>query len=159
MLTKTSEYAIRSVLYLAIHATGENKVGIKEVAHELELPLHFIGKILQDLARKGLIASVKGPHGGFYLNQPPANISIMDVISVVDGVEAFKRCGLGMKQCSDDHPCPLHNDFKVFRDGLASLFRKKTIEDLMHQVETGHAYLRNLTIMPISAVARNLESD
>src|SRR5688500_12774766 len=111
MLTKTSEYALRSIVYVAMQAAEGKKIGIKEIAKELELPLHFIGKILQDLVRKGIIASVKGPHGGFYLSQPAADISIMDVVHVIDGVQAFKRCGLGLKHCSDTHPCPLHHEF------------------------------------------------
>ncbi|EMR02955.1 HTH-type transcriptional regulator iscR [Cesiribacter andamanensis AMV16] len=146
MLTKTSEYAIRSLMYIAIHSSETNKVGIKEVASELELPLHFIGKILQDLVRKGIIASVKGPHGGFYLDRPASTITLMDVVRVIDGGEAFKRCGLGMKQCSDAHPCPLHEDFKVYRDGLARVFNKRTIHDLTHEVEAGHAFLTNLAV-------------
>lgn len=148
MLTKTSEYAIRSLMYIALHATEAHKIGIKEVAQELELPMHFIGKILQDLVRKGIIASVKGPNGGFYLNHPASEISLMDVVRVIDGVEAFKRCGLGMKQCSDAHPCPLHEDFKVYRDGLARVFNQKTIHDLVHEIETGHAFLKNLAVTP-----------
>ena len=146
MLTKTSEYALRSLIYIAMHAVGGTKIGIKEVAIELELPLAFIGKILQELVRKGLLASTKGPHGGFYLERPASNISIMDVIREIDGMEAFKRCGLGLKKCSDDHPCPLHHDFKVCRDGLAKLFAQRTIQDLILNVENGKAFLTNLEI-------------
>ncbi|HSI91664.1 MAG TPA: Rrf2 family transcriptional regulator [Adhaeribacter sp.] len=144
MLTKTTEYGLRAMLYIALHALPDKKVGIKEVANELELPLAFIGKILQDLVRKGLLASTKGPHGGFYLELPASSITIMDVIREIDGLEAFKRCGLGLKQCSDSHPCPLHQDFKVYRDGLAKLFSNRTLQDLVNNIENGHAYLTNL---------------
>jgi Rrf2 family protein len=143
MLTKTSEYALRSVVYVAMQAAENKKVGVKEIAKELELPLHFTGKILQDLVRKGIIASVKGPNGGFYLSRPASDISIMDIVRVIDGLEVFKRCGLGLKNCSDTHPCPLHNDFKKYRDGLAALFTTKTIRDLVQDIENGQAYIRN----------------
>jgi Rrf2 family protein len=145
MLTKTSEYALRSIVYLAIEAAEGKKIGIKEIATELELPLHFIGKILQDLVRKGLIASLKGPNGGFYLNRPANNITLMDVVRVIDGTEAFKRCGLGLKQCSDSHPCPLHSEFKKYRDGLADLFSTKTIGDLVSDIQKGNAFIINNT--------------
>jgi Rrf2 family protein len=144
MLSKTSEYALRSLMYLALQATKEHKVGIKEISQELDLPMHFTGKILQDLVRKGLVASLKGPNGGFFLNHPASSITIMDVVKVVDGGEAFRRCGLGMNKCSDTHPCPLHEDFKVFRDGLARVFNIKTIHDLVQEVGTGHAFIKNL---------------
>jgi Rrf2 family protein len=143
MLTKTSEYALRAIVYIAMQAAESKKVGIKNISKELDLPLHFIGKILQDLVRKGIIASVKGPNGGFYLNRPASAISIMEVVSVIDGVEAFKRCGLGLKNCSDTHPCPLHQDFKKYRDGLAALFSTKTIQDLVQDIQNGHAFIRN----------------
>ncbi|GEO05048.1 hypothetical protein AAE02nite_27120 [Adhaeribacter aerolatus] len=143
MLTKTSEYALRSIVYVAMQAAEGKKIGIKEIAKELELPLHFIGKILQDLVRKGIIASIKGPNGGFYLSRPASEITIMEVVRVIDGVEAFKRCGLGLKHCSDTHPCPLHHDFKKYRDGLATLFSTKTIRDLVQDIQNGHAFIRN----------------
>ena len=93
--------------------------------------------------RKGIIASVKGPHGGFYLSQPAADISIMDVVRVIDGVQAFKRCGLGLKHCSDNHPCPLHHEFKKYRDGLADLFNTRTIQDLVIDIENGNTFIIN----------------
>lgn len=143
MLTKTSEYALRSIVYVAMQSAAGKNIGIKEIAKELELPLHFIGKILQDLVRKNIIASAKGPNGGFYLNKPASALSIMDVVSVIDGVEAFRRCGLGLKNCSDTHPCPLHQDFKIYRDGLAKLFSTKTIQDLVQDIRNGQAFIHN----------------
>jgi Rrf2 family protein len=143
MLTKTSEYALRSIVYVAIQSAQGKKIGIKEIAKELELPLHFIGKILQDLVRKGIIASVKGPNGGFYLSRAASDITIMDVVRVIDGVEAFKRCGLGLKHCSDTHPCPLHHEFKKYRDGLAELFTTRTIQDLAQDIESGNTFIIN----------------
>ncbi|MDB5261293.1 MAG: BadM/Rrf2 family transcriptional regulator [Adhaeribacter sp.] len=143
MLTKTSEYALRSIVYVAMQAAEDKKVGIKEIAKELELPLHFIGKILQDLVRKGIIASVKGPNGGFYLSRSAADISIMEVVRVIDGVDFFKRCGLGLKNCSDTHPCPLHQEFKKYRDGLAELFSTKTIQNLVLNIQSGKSFIRN----------------
>ena len=143
MLTKTSEYALRSIVYVAIQSAQGKKIGIKEIAKELELPLHFIGKILQDLVRKGIIASVKGPNGGFYLSRSASDITIMDVVRVIDGVEAFKRCGLGLKHCSDTHPCPLHHEFKKYRDGLAELFTTRTIQDLAQDIESGNTFIIN----------------
>ncbi len=148
MLTKTTEYALRALIYIALHAGPDKKIGIKEIANELELPLAFIGKILQDLVRKGLLASMKGPHGGFFLEQPPGSITVMDVIREIDGLEAFKRCGLGLKQCSDSHPCPLHQDFKMYRDGLAKLFTERTLQDLVNNIVNGKAFLISLPPFP-----------
>lgn len=144
MLSKTTEYALRSIVYIAMNDAHGHKVGIKEIAKELELPAHFMGKILQDLVRKGVIASVKGPGGGFYLHRPASEIDLLEVVRTIDGLEAFKKCGMGMKQCSDTHPCPLHNDIKVYRDNLLKVLRNKTIQDLVDSINTGKYFITNV---------------
>jgi hypothetical protein len=63
----------------------------------------------------------------------------------MDGLDFFDECGLGLKQCSDDHPCPIHNEFKVCRDGLWTLFSSKSILDLVSKIEEGNAFIRNLS--------------
>ncbi|AKQ47665.1 Rrf2 family transcriptional regulator [Rufibacter radiotolerans] len=144
MLSKTTEYALRAIVYIAINNEGGKKVGIKELSQELELPSPFMGKILQDLVRKGVIASMKGPHGGFYLHRPASEITILEVVNTIDGLEAFKKCGMGMKKCSDKHPCPLHNDIKAYRDHLLGVFNKKNIQDLVDSIKSGKFFITNV---------------
>ncbi|WP_187261887.1 RrF2 family transcriptional regulator [Pontibacter beigongshangensis] len=151
MLSKTVEYALRAIVYVALNDSKGQKVGIKEIANVLELPLHFMGKILQDLVRKGIIASVKGPHGGFYMHRPASDVGILEVVKTIDGLEAFKKCGMGMKQCSDSHPCPLHDDIKMYRERLLKVFKSKTIQDLVDGVNTGKYFITNLQqVAPIA---------
>ncbi|MFD2245131.1 RrF2 family transcriptional regulator [Pontibacter ruber] len=143
MLSKTTEYALRSIVYIAMMDAEGKRAGLKEIANELELPSPFIGKILQDLVRKGVISSVKGPHGGFFMHRPSGDISIMEVVRHIDGLEAFKKCGMGMKQCSDKHPCPLHNEIKAYRDNMLRTFSNKTIKDLVDGVNSGKFFIKN----------------
>lgn len=145
MLSKSCIYALRSILFIAHNAKIDSKVGIKEIAKALDLPVHYLGKILQQLSKDGIIQSIKGPHGGFYLNEESQEIKIIRVIKVMDGLDFFDQCGLGLKQCSDDHPCPIHNEFKVCRDGLWTLFSSKSILDLVSKIEEGNAFIRNLS--------------
>ena len=144
MLSKTTEYALRSIVYIAMNDEKGNKVGIKEIAKELELPVHFIGKILQDLVRKGVIASVKGPNGGFYLHRPANEINLMEVVRIIDGLETFKKCGMGMKHCSDAHPCPLHDDIKAWRNHMLKTFSTRTIQDLVDSINAGKSFITNV---------------
>ena len=144
MLSKTTEYALRAVVYIALNDAQGVKVGIKEIAKELELPAHFMGKILQDLVRKGVISSVKGPGGGFFLHRAASDINLLEVVQVIDGLEAFRRCGMGMKQCSDTHPCPLHNDIKAYRDQMLKVFSTKTIQDLVDGISSGKYFITNI---------------
>ncbi|MFD2512516.1 RrF2 family transcriptional regulator [Pontibacter locisalis] len=144
ILSKTTEYALRAIVYIAMQSRGGYNVGIKEIAKELELPGHFIGKILQDLVRKDVIASIKGPHGGFYMHRSADQISVLEVVRTIDGLGAFKKCGMGMKHCSDTHPCPLHNDIKTYRDHLLKIFKTKTIQDLVDGIDTGEFFITNI---------------
>ena len=144
MLSKTTEYALRAVVYIALNDAQDSKVGIKEIAKELELPAHFMGKILQDLVRKGVISSVKGPGGGFFMHRAASDINLLEVVQVIDGLEAFRRCGMGMKQCSDTHPCPLHNDIKAYRDQLLKVFSTRTIQDLVDGISSGKYFITNV---------------
>ncbi|WP_242928843.1 RrF2 family transcriptional regulator [Pontibacter vulgaris] len=144
MLSKTTEYALRAIVYIALNDAQGLKVGIKEIAKELELPAHFMGKILQDLVRKGIIASVKGPGGGFYLHRQASEISLLEVVKTIDGLEAFRKCGMGMKQCSDTHPCPLHDEIKAYRNQLLRVFDTKTIQTLVDGINSGEYFITNL---------------
>ena len=143
MLSKSCIYALRSIVFLAYNASFDSKIGIKKIAEELDLPTHYTGKILQQLTKNKIIQSVKGPNGGFYLNEKSQEIKLIEVIEVIDGLEFFTNCGLGLKECSEEHPCPLHYDFKIYRDGLWNLFSSKSILDLVSKIEDGDAFIKN----------------
>ncbi|WP_242920121.1 RrF2 family transcriptional regulator [Pontibacter liquoris] len=148
MLSKTTEYALRAIVYIALGDAAGNRPGVKEIAQELELPVHFMGKILQDLVRKGIIASAKGPRGGFFLHRPASEISILEVVREIDGLAAFTKCGMGLNQCSDIHPCPLHNDIKAYRDRLLKVYSVKTIQDLVTGINSGKYFIKNVADKP-----------
>lgn len=143
ILSKTAEYAMRSIIYVALNHSENKKIGIKEISKELELPSPFAGKILQQLVRHDLLASAKGPGGGFYLSRPADKISLMEIVRVIDGMQVFKSCGLGLKDCSDLHPCPLHHEFKIYREGLKNLFNSRTIQDLVEGIQSGKVSIYN----------------
>lgn len=144
MLSKSCIYAIRSIIYIAQESSPSQKIGIQEISKELELPTHYTAKILQQLTKHRVIQSVKGPNGGFFVNEEKSHeIKIITIIEIFDGLDFFTNCGLGLNQCSDEHPCPLHNDFVVYRDGLLQLFSSKSIFHLVKMVKEGSAFVRN----------------
>ena len=130
MLSKTSEYAIRALIYIAYKSKDGSKLGIKEVAEEIDSPVHFTGKILQTLAKQGLISSTKGPNGGFFIEAEAAPVPLMQVIHAIDGKKIFNGCVLGLKYCSDVHPCPIHDEYKSARTKLLKMFNERTIQDI-----------------------------
>lgn len=137
MLSNTSKYAIRAVIYLALYSTKEKKVGIKEVASELDIPSPFLGKILQQLARHNILGSTKGPHGGFYLNRPAMDISLMDIIELIDGSDTFGICVIRTAPCSHEDPCSLHDKIAPMRHEERMLFATESIADLVSEFREG----------------------
>lgn len=127
IFSKTCEYALRAVLYIAKRSEQGHKSGIKEIAQEINSPEHFLAKILQKLSREGLVQSTKGPNGGFYLEREDFNRPLAEIVEAVEGKELFVGCAMGLSYCSESNPCPLHNDFKQIRDNLARVLKTTTI--------------------------------
>ncbi len=134
MLSNTSKYAIRAVIYIAANATGNRKIGIKKLTKELNIPAPYLGKILQTLVRRKLLSSLKGPNGGFGTGINPSKITLYDVIVEIEGVELFESCLLGVGKCESGHGngnyCALHHDFVEARQKLIDLYKSKTIAEL-----------------------------
>ena len=142
MFSKTCEYAIRAVLFIAQKSADGAKVGILEIAKGIDSPEHFIAKILQDLSRKGLIQSQKGPAGGFYLDKASLNATLADVVRIVDGDKIFSGCGLGLKHCSETKPCPLHHEFKKIREQILHLLQTARLGEFNRQLEKNLFFLK-----------------
>jgi Rrf2 family protein len=141
MLSLTCKTAIKAVIYLASKTETGERAGIKEVAEFIEASEHTVGKILQTLVRESVINSVKGPNGGFFMNERQKSQPIMNIVEAIDGKELFKECGLGLSKCSSTHPCPIHEDYKEVRDKFEFICREKKISDLCDPVSRGLAYL------------------
>jgi Rrf2 family protein len=128
MLSNTSKYAIRAMIYLALNSKGEAKIGIKQISKDLEIPTPFLGKILQSLAKHKLLASTKGPHGGFGLGKNAYDINLMDIVEVIDGLDSFNMCVLGLKSCTNNEQnCPIHKNYGTIREELKNLFQTENI--------------------------------
>lgn len=142
MFSKTCEYAIRAVLFIAQKSSDGRRVGIKEIAKGIDSPEHFIAKILQDLGRGGFVQSQKGPTGGFYLDKPALNKTLADIVRRVDGDKIFSGCGLGLMQCSETKPCPLHEDFKKIRKEIFEMLQKSKLGEFNERLEGELMFLK-----------------
>ncbi|MBT8254598.1 MAG: Rrf2 family transcriptional regulator, partial [Bacteroidia bacterium] len=107
MISTSSKYAIKAVLYLAIHSSESNKIVAKDLAEPVRAPLPYVSKLLQELSRQQLISSHKGPKGGFYLTKINKENTLMDVVKAIDGEERIHACLLDLEKCNTDRPCPL----------------------------------------------------
>ncbi|MBN1253016.1 MAG: Rrf2 family transcriptional regulator [Bacteroidales bacterium] len=131
MLSNTCKYAIRAVIYLAVNEKKGEKIGIKKISTDLEMPSPFLGKILQMLSKNKLLDSTKGPNGGFSLGKDANKISLLDIVAIIDGLDFFHDCLIGVKICDDDPKkmelCPFHVHLDTLRDELHKQFKSLTI--------------------------------
>ncbi len=141
MVSRSSKYAIKAVLYLAVHSNEAQKVMVKDIAKPINVPQAYIAKLLQELSKQKIISSTRGAHGGFYLSKTDREQSVMSIIDAIDGKEKFNSCMLSLKECDDSKPCPMHNLVYPLKEKLVQNLRKKTIEDLSDDVKSGIAFL------------------
>ena len=146
MFSKACEYAIRAALYIAAKSVDGSKLGIQEIAKEIDSPAHFTAKILQTLSREGIISSVKGPNGGFYLDPKSKPIPLNAIVKAIDGDDILSSCSMGLKQCSDKFPCPIHHEIKAYKDRLREVMKVKTLQALSVELAAGKTFLRNYKI-------------
>lgn len=145
MFTTSCHYGLQAMLYLAVHGTRDTNVDLRKIAEEQEIPRHFLSKIMQLLVRNGLVASMKGPTGGFRLNRPAEEISLLQIVDAIDGIDVFTQCGIGLKRCNDLKPCPIHNEFRVARARIEELFRTQTLQSLKEDVDNGKSFITLLS--------------
>jgi Rrf2 family protein len=135
MLSSSCKYGIRAVTYIASKSKDNVKIGIKQISEDLRLPTPFLAKILQQLAKQKILSSSKGPHGGFALLKDPREITLLDIITTIDGNDLLEYCIIHNTTCScvgdENLVCPIHNEYSKIRTGLVKLFSKKTIYSLV----------------------------
>lgn len=138
LFSAACESALRLLTYVHAHAGADRKLGVQEIAQGTDTPAAYAAKILQILARKGLVSSVRGPHGGFFLDtQQAEQLTAFDVVLAIDGHDLFKTCMLGLKDCSSDHPCPMHDDFLQIRTRLEIALRQTRVKALAERYKSG----------------------
>ncbi len=141
MISNSSKYAIRAVVFLAIHTNEQHKMSAKYIAEKIDVPAPFLAKTLQLLTKKQLISSTKGPKGGFFLSQKDRHNTMLDIIYCIDGLDKFRTCFLGLSACSDDNPCPTHHLVAPFRQNFINEVGKKTVQTLAEETASGKTFI------------------
>lgn len=144
MFSKSCNYAIKASIFIAKYSLENEKVGFVDVAKEIDSPQAFTAKILQTLVKAGIIDSVKGVNGGFYI--PRRRITstfLVQIVEAIDGDAVFSGCGLGLQQCDENHPCPVHDKFKSIRDELSAMLHTTNLEELALGIKSGETFLKS----------------
>lgn len=131
--SKSSEYAITASIHLAKLSDGEYAMA-KDIAQAEDIPAPFLAKILQELARQGVLHSVKGPSGGFRLKKKPSDVRLLDIVAAIDGVGQYKRCIAGHTVCPAKNTCPLHDSWMPLQSRIMEFLESNTIGSLAKPV-------------------------
>ena len=128
MLTLTSEYALRAMIYITQHEKDQPILG-KHIAAQTNIPAKYLSKILGDLARVGILESTRGPGGGFRMIRSPKEIALFDVLKAFEQFDR-KRCPFGNQECSDANPCKAHIEWKKVIEAEQRFLMENTLDDI-----------------------------
>jgi len=143
MFSKACEYGIRATLHIAAQSLQGKRVVLPEIAKAIDSPEPFTAKILQQLAKNKLVKSNKGPNGGFSISEKDMDrIKLKDLVLAIDGEALFTECGLGLKSCDENAPCPIHHTFKPIRTQIIAMLENTSLKTLSEQLEAGEAVLK-----------------
>jgi Rrf2 family protein len=132
------------VIYLAAKA-DDTPVLQRDISKALAIPQHFLGKILQILVHHNIVASQKGKSGGFFLKRSPNNFSLYDIIKVIDGSTFLDSCVLGFPGCSDESPCPVHEEWKETKKQIIKMLQYNDIEKLSKGIDNKLSFIKTQT--------------
>ena len=134
--TRSSEYAIRALTFLAIHQEGDQFHLAREMSEVLGIPAPFLGKILQPLVMRGILESQRGRNGGFRLLKDPTEVTLMHIADSQELIYEKRQCFLGQAECTDERACPMHDYWKVASADFESRMNTTTLSGLMAFCET-----------------------
>jgi len=143
MFSKACEYGIRATVYIAEQSKRGNKVIIRDISKEIDSPEAFTAKILQQLVRNGVVASVKGINGGFEIAKEKMNhLKLADVVLAIDGNGIYTNCAFGLKDCSEEYPCPVHHRFKPIKANIKKMLEETSIFEMSESLKDGLTFLK-----------------
>lgn len=150
IFSKSFGYALRGVLYIAVMQDEKRYVQVEEIASNLGVPRHFMGKILKKLAKEKVLQSIKGPSGGFTLNEHTLQMQLMDLIVIIDGLQLLNSCTLRVKECNPFNPCPIHFQMEAVKSRLKSILSDTTIGDLLN--DDKQEFIRSISTIDTDVV-------
>lgn len=129
LVTRETDYAVRTVLYLA--RNRGKKVSVTEIASVMEIPKTFLAKLLQRLVKQHLLLSARGVNGGFQLAKKPSEISLLDIMEAMQGPAGINRCAIDSRRCSLSSTCTVHPIWVDIRKAVEKKMGKVTIAKLI----------------------------
>ena len=130
VLSNACEYAIRALVFIVSSEDERDYLPVRRIAEQLDISSPFLSKIVQLLAAKGILNSYRGPNGGVALARQASAISLMEIVTAIDGEGLFHDCFLGLPECGDHNHCPLHSWWSKIRAEIGETLSTATLQDL-----------------------------
>lgn len=143
ILSRTSQYAIQALIYIATRPAGEPVLN-REIASYLGVPPAYLAKIMQSLCKGNLLYSYRGRLGGFCLREGAEKTGLMQILTMTEGPSFTQDCVLGLKVCSDATACPMHAKWLPIKKKIVSILNDQTLEKLARAVQSGKYRLTDL---------------
>ncbi|MBI5750910.1 MAG: Rrf2 family transcriptional regulator [Hydrogenophilales bacterium] len=146
ILSRTSQYAIQALTYIATQTRGEPMLN-REIAANLHVPSAYLAKIMRSLCQTNLLYSKRGRLGGFALHTGAERMNLMDIVLLVEGERVGRECLLGLKECGDERVCPMHRRWEPVKEQMMSFMREMTLNDLVKAVRNGEYRLSDIPLV------------
>ncbi|MCP4593427.1 MAG: Rrf2 family transcriptional regulator [bacterium] len=133
MLTLTSKYALRALIYLVEHAEDWPIPG-RQIAEQTGIPRKYLSKILGDLTRTGLLRSSPGRTGGFQLSHPPGKTRLLDVLTPFEQFDR-EQCPFHEQACGREEPCLAHAEWAKIVADKRRFLERTSIQDVVTKAQ------------------------
>ena len=130
VITRATEYAIRTIIYLAKHPKGEIVLK-KDICRTQEVTPAFLTKILQPLIKVGIVSSQRGVGGGFLLNRPAEKITLLDILEAEEGPLKLNHCLVEKGLCQRDALCSAHIVWEEAQTSMIEVLQRHDIAELV----------------------------
>ncbi len=137
LLSSACVYGLRASVYLA-SISNTSFTSITKISEDLEISRHFLTKVLQQLTEAELMESMKGPKGGVRLRYPGNEITLLDIVTAIDGMDLLTECALGLPGCGSEKPCPIHDKWANTRDEIRKMLGDTSLHDLVEKGKSGN---------------------
>lgn len=122
-------YSLKALACLAAKPV-DAVINVKDMAEELNIPRHFLGKVLTDLVKKQLVVSAKGPTGGFKLAESSKNLTVYELLENIGGLSKLgNACIMGLDECNEETPCALHENWQEFKKSVVLKTERLTLAE------------------------------
>jgi Rrf2 family protein len=128
-LFKSSEYAIRCLVYMA--GDADALCSVKRLSDELQIPYKFLGRLMAQLGNAGVVEAVRGKNGGYRIAKPLDEVRVADIVDLVEGLESYDRCILGFDTCDDNNPCAMHKFWTGHKEGIVTMMHEVTLAEMV----------------------------